>query len=62
MYTYCTYSTHILSKSVCPLVVQSCTTWDEVVNPQTPKQCSVLNGNFVFDLSDVFQEHNPSVK
>jgi len=35
---------------------------DEVVNPLTPIKYTVLNGNFVFDLRDVFQERNPGIK
>ena len=64
MYTAekCTYSTYILYRSVCPLVVQSYTIYDEVVNPLTPTQRIVLNGSFVFKLHDVFQEHIPDVK
>jgi hypothetical protein len=27
-----------------------------------PKKYTVLSGNFVFDLRDVFQERNPGVK
>jgi hypothetical protein len=29
-----------------------------VVSPQTPRKYTVLNGNFMFDLGDIFQEHN----
>jgi hypothetical protein len=29
--------------------------------PLTPRKCTILNGNFVFDLSDVFQKRNPGV-
>jgi len=35
--------------------------WDEVVNPLTPpppRKYTALNGSFVFDLRDVFQECN----
>jgi hypothetical protein len=42
--------------------VYSYTTWDKVVNPLTPRKYNVLNGDFVFDLCDVFQEHTPGLK
>jgi hypothetical protein len=32
------------------------------VNLLTPRKYAVLNGNFVFDLHNVFQERNPGVK
>jgi hypothetical protein len=35
---------------------------DKVLNPLIPRKYTVLNGNFVFGLWDVFQEHNPDVK
>jgi hypothetical protein len=31
-------------------------------SPLTPRNYIVLNGNFVLDLRDVFQERNPGVK
>ena len=62
MYVYCIYSTYILYRSVCPLVVQSHTIQDEVLSPLTPRKYIVLNGNSVFDLRDVFQERNPRVR
>jgi len=34
----------------------------EAVNPLTLWKYTVLNGNFVFDLCDVYQEHNPDEK
>jgi len=34
---------------------------DEVI-PLTPRKYTILNGNFVFDLCDVYQEHNPDIK
>jgi hypothetical protein len=43
-----TYITYILYRSVCPLVEWSYATLDEAVNPLTPMQCRVLNGNSVF--------------
>jgi hypothetical protein len=43
-------------------VVQSYTIWDEDGSPLTPRKYVVLNGNFVVDLRDVFQERNPGVK
>ena len=33
----------MLYRSICPLVVESHTTWDEVVNRLTPKKYKVLN-------------------
>jgi hypothetical protein len=30
--------------------------------PLSPRKYTVLNGNFVFDLGDVFQEHIPGEK
>jgi hypothetical protein len=63
MYIYCIYSTYILQRSVCQLVVQSYVTQDEAVNSQE------MHGfwNFVFklhdfNLHDVFQECNPGIK
>jgi len=61
MYLYCIYSTYILYRSVCPLVIYSDTIQDEVVNPLThppshpppPRKYNVLDGNFVFNLSKV---------
>jgi hypothetical protein len=40
---------------------------DEVVNPQTPRKYTVLDGNFVFifhdfDLCDFFRNINPGLK
>jgi hypothetical protein len=35
---------------------------DEVVNSLNPSKYPVLNGNFVFDLRDLFQERNPGIK
>jgi len=32
------------------------------VNPSNPRKYAILNGDFVFDLHDVFQECNPDVK
>ena len=37
-------------------------TQDEAVNPQTPRKYTVLNGNSVSDLRDVFQERLPGAK
>ena len=34
----------------------------EAVGPLTPRKYIVLNGNFVFDLRDGFQERNPGIK
>jgi hypothetical protein len=43
-------------------VVKSYIKSDEVVSPLTPRKYTVLNGSFVFDLHDVFQESIPGVK
>ena len=34
----------------------------EVDNPLIPRKYTVLNGNSVFDLCDIFQGHVPGVK
>ena len=62
MYMYAMYSTCILSRSMCPLVVKSCTIYDEADNPPAPRKYTVLNGNFVFNLHNDLQEHNPGTK
>jgi len=62
MYIYCTHSSHMLCISICPLAVQSHTTYDEAVTPLTRRKCSALNGNSVFNLHDKFQEHNPGMR
>ena len=62
MYVCCIYSRYIPYNSICPLVAQSYTMQDEVVNLLTLRKYTVLNGNFVFNLCDVFQEYNPGVK
>jgi len=54
MYIYCIYSTHTLYRSICPLVAWSYTIQDEAVDPLIPRKYNILNGNFVFDLCDVF--------
>jgi hypothetical protein len=56
------YGAYILYRSICPLVLYSYTKQDEVVNPLTSKKYNVFNRNYVFDMHDVFQEHNPGVK
>jgi hypothetical protein len=33
-----------------------------VVDPLTSKKYNVFNWNYVFNMHDIFQEHNPSVK
>ena len=48
-------SRRMLYWSVCPLVVYSHTIYNEAVNPLTPRKYTVLNGNFVFDLCDIFR-------
>jgi hypothetical protein len=55
IYVYCIYSTqiYILYRSVCPRVVQSYTIEDEAVNPLTPREYTVLNGNSVFTIHDL---------
>ena len=35
---------------------------DEVVNPQTPRKCTVGNRNFAFKLREVFRDCNSGVK
>jgi hypothetical protein len=62
MYIYCIYSRYILYRSIHPLVVYSYVVYNEAVNSQTLRKYTILNGNFVFDLHYVFQEHNPGVK
>jgi hypothetical protein len=67
MYTDTLYTVHILHRSICPLVVQSYTIYDEAVSPTTPRKYIILNRNLEFnlhdfDLHDVFQEHNPGIK
>ena len=64
-FIYSIYSTNILYTSVHQRL-QSYTTQVEAVNPLTPEN-TVLKGIFVlnlqnFDLHNVFQEHNPSLK
>jgi len=45
-------------RAVCPLVVViHYIGWGH--QSPNPQENTVLNGNFVFDLHDVFQEHNP---
>jgi len=34
----------------------------KAINPLTLRRYTVLNGNFVFDLRNVYQEHNPGIK
>jgi len=48
--------------SICPLVLYSYTKQDEVVDPLTSKKDTVFNRNYVFDMHDIFQEHNPGVQ
>jgi hypothetical protein len=43
-------------------VPYSYTKQDEVVDPLTSKIFTVLDRNYVFDMHDDFQEHNPDVK
>jgi hypothetical protein len=42
----------MLYKSVWQLVVWSYAIQDKVLNPQTPRKYTILNGNFVFDLGN----------
>jgi hypothetical protein len=35
--------------------------YDEVINPLVPRIYIVLNGNFVFDLHEIFKECNPGI-
>ena len=67
MYIYCTHSTYILYRSVCPLQVQLHTMSGKVLNPLTPRKHRVLRWDFVldlrnFDLHDILQENNPDVQ
>jgi hypothetical protein len=53
-YTYIsthTHSTYILYRSVCPLVIQLYTIYNDV-NAQIPSKCTVLNENFVFGVDN----------
>jgi len=56
------FTENILYRSICPLVLYSCTKQDEVVDPLTSKIYTVLDRNYVFDMHDDFQEHNRDVK
>ena len=67
MHIYCTYSTYILYRSVCPLLVQLHSMAGKVLNPLTPGKHTVLSWDFVsdlrnFDLHDILQENNPGVQ
>jgi hypothetical protein len=62
MYIYCIYSTHILYRSVSPLVVWFYTIKDEAVSPLISRKYSVSSGNFVFKLHGMFQDRNPGIK
>jgi len=35
--------------------------YDEIINPLVPSKYIVLNGNFVFDMHDIFKECNPGI-
>ena len=41
-YIYYTYSTYILYRSICPLLVQLYTTSGKVLNPLTPRKRTLL--------------------
>jgi len=57
MYVYILYIQYIYTPQVCMYTgVKSHTTEDEVVKPLIPRKNTVLNCNFVFDLSDIVQE------
>jgi len=61
MYVYSKYSIYVLYLSVFTTGRVICYIgW--VVYPLSPRKYTVLNGNFVFDLRDVFQDCNPSIK
>ena len=62
VYIYCIQSTYIPWRSVCPLLIQSYTIQDEVVNLQTLRKYSVLNGNYLLILHEVFHEDNLGTK
>jgi hypothetical protein len=54
----CTYKLYIL---VCPVEIQAYTIgWNG--QSYNPRKYTVLNGNFVFDLGDILQDHNCGVK
>jgi len=61
IYMYCKYSSYILYRSVCSLLIVihyiEC-----IVYLLTPRKYNVLNENIVFDLCNVFQERNPGIK
>jgi len=51
-----------LRMSTSCIVSHTYTIQDEAVNPQTPWKYTVLKGNFLFDLCNVFQECNLGIK
>ena len=53
MYICCIYSTYILYRSACPLVVQSYTKQYYVLNPLNPRKYTVLNWNCALNLRDI---------
>lgn len=62
MYIYCIYSTYVLQRSVCPLLIQLYTIQDKVVSPLTPMKSSVLNGSVVLNMCYICQKCNPGAK
>jgi len=59
---YFIYSRYLIYTFICPLVAQSYTIQGKTVNPLTPRKNTILNGKFVFDLRDIFQERIPGLK
>jgi hypothetical protein len=61
MYMYCIYSGHVFYRSIRPISLHiHFTGWG--CQPLNPNISAVLNGNFLFDLTYIFQEHNPGIK
>ena len=58
----CINMVYILYRSICPLVPHSYIKEDEAVDPLTSKIYTVFNRNYMFDMHNVFQEHNAAVK
>ena len=61
MYVYCVCSRYTLH--VCTSTNAIVTLYRmKLSNPYTPRKYTVLKGNFVLNLHDIFQEHNPVIK
>jgi hypothetical protein len=61
MYIYCVYRKYIHYRPICPIEIL---TYKIGSNFQShnPRKYTVLNENFVYDIGDIFQEHNSGVK